>query len=135
MTLEDIRSRIETVEKAYEFFLAFAAQGVRADSQNKLSGQLRDFLGGMAEALTELPDGVRAHIEAGGVAPEALAFNEVLARDAASALAAVDMVRAQPAIGSQLIDNFNASIHVRALLTDLFLLDEVLARPEPDATE
>jgi hypothetical protein len=35
-------------------------------------------------------------------------------------------VLAQPAIGSQLIDNLNASIHVRALLTDLFLIDEAL---------
>jgi hypothetical protein len=32
----------------------------------------------------------------------------------------------QPAISSQLIDNLNASIHLRALLTDLFLLDEIL---------
>jgi len=31
-----------------------------------------------------------------------------------------------PAIGSQVIDNLNASIHLRALLTDLFLIDEVL---------
>jgi hypothetical protein len=35
-------------------------------------------------------------------------------------------VLAQPSINSQLIDNLNASIHVRALLTDLFLLDEAL---------
>ena len=33
---------------------------------------------------------------------------------------------AQPSISSQLIDNLNASIHVRALLTDLFLIDEIL---------
>jgi hypothetical protein len=32
----------------------------------------------------------------------------------------------RPAISSQLIDNLNASIHPRALLTDLFLLDEIL---------
>jgi hypothetical protein len=32
----------------------------------------------------------------------------------------------QPSIGSQLVDNLNASIHLRALLTDLFLLDAVL---------
>jgi hypothetical protein len=31
---------------------------------------------------------------------------------------------AQRAIGSQLVDNLNASIHLRALLTDLFLIDE-----------
>jgi hypothetical protein len=41
-------------------------------------------------------------------------------------LAALKLVLAQPAISSQLIDNLNASIHLRALLTDLFLLDEIL---------
>jgi hypothetical protein len=33
---------------------------------------------------------------------------------------------ARRTIGSQMIDNLNASIHLRALLTDLFLLDEAL---------
>jgi hypothetical protein len=47
-------------------------------------------------------------------------------RDAGNALAAVRLVLLQPSIGSQLIDNLNASIHLRALLTDLFLLDEAL---------
>ena len=32
----------------------------------------------------------------------------------------------QPAISWQLIDNLNASIHLRALLADLFLVTEVL---------
>ena len=50
----------------------------------------------------------------------------MLDRDARSALAAVRLVMAQPSISSQLIDNLNASIHVRALLTDLFLIDEIL---------
>jgi hypothetical protein len=36
------------------------------------------------------------------------------------------MVVAQPVITSQTIDNLNANIHVRALLTDLFLIDEIL---------
>ena len=38
----------------------------------------------------------------------------------------IRLVLAHPAIGSQLIDNLNASIHLRALLTDLFLIDEAL---------
>ena len=38
----------------------------------------------------------------------------------------MQLVLAQPAISSQLVDNLNASIHLRALLTDLFLIDEVL---------
>jgi hypothetical protein len=33
----------------------------------------------------------------------------------------------QRAICSQLVDNLNASIHLRALLTDLFLIDEAIA--------
>jgi hypothetical protein len=55
-----------------------------------------------------------------------LAFLRVLDRDAGDSLAAVQLVMAQPSISSQTIDNLNASIHVRALLTDLFLIDEIL---------
>ena len=36
------------------------------------------------------------------------------------------LVLAQPGISSQMIDNINASIHVRALLTDVFVVDEIL---------
>jgi hypothetical protein len=34
-------------------------------------------------------------------------------------------VLAQPAISSQLIDNLNASMHLRAVLTDLFLVSDI----------
>jgi hypothetical protein len=54
------------------------------------------------------------------------AFLAVLDRDARDSLAAMELVLAQPAISSQLIDNLNASMHLRALLTDVFLLGEVL---------
>ena len=47
-------------------------------------------------------------------------------RDARDAQAAVQLVLAQKSIGSQLVDNLNASIHLRALLTDLFLFDDIL---------
>jgi len=50
----------------------------------------------------------------------------VLARDAQDSLAAIEIVLAQSIISSQLIDNLNASIHLRALLTDLFLIDEIV---------
>ena len=53
------------------------------------------------------------------------AFISVIDRDARDAQAAIQLVLAQPAIGSQMVDNLNASIHLRALLTDLFLIDEV----------
>ena len=47
-------------------------------------------------------------------------------RDAVASRAAVAIVLSLPGISSQVIDNLNASIHLRALLTDLFLVDEVL---------
>ena len=56
------------------------------------------------------------------VFPEVLPVDD----DAGDASAAIQLVLSLPAIGSQVIDNLNASIHLRALLTDLFLIDEVL---------
>jgi hypothetical protein len=50
----------------------------------------------------------------------------VLKQDVVKARAAFRFVLAQRSIGSQMIDNVNASIHVRALLTDIFLLDEAM---------
>ncbi|OGA19621.1 MAG: hypothetical protein A3G25_01590 [Betaproteobacteria bacterium RIFCSPLOWO2_12_FULL_63_13] len=38
---------------------------------------------------------------------------------------AYEFMLAQPAIGSALIDNLNASLHLRSLLTDVFLIDSV----------
>ena len=57
----------------------------------------------------------------------------MLDRDARDSLAAIELVLAQPSISSQLVDNLNASIHLRALLTDLFLIDEIL-KPHRSAT-
>ena len=53
-------------------------------------------------------------------------FIAVLEQDARRTRAAFRLVLAQRALSSQLIDNLNASIHIRALLTDIFLIDETL---------
>jgi hypothetical protein len=76
----DLKARCDAIEECYEFMLAYAAQGVVAESGSESAGQLR--------ALMQRGE--------------------------------------QPSISSQLIENLNASIHLRALLTDLFLLDEIL---------
>ena len=54
-------------------------------------------------------------------------FVATLEDDARKARAGIKLALAQRAIGSQLVDNLNASIHLRALLTDLFLVDEAIA--------
>ena len=124
--LEDLRRRCNIVEECYEFMLAYAAQGVAADTGDKGS-QLRNLLGRAVEALKGLPEAYESAICKDGLEPadKHRAFLSVLEMDSRHALAAIELVLAQPAISSQLIDNLNASIHLRSLLTDLFLVDEV----------
>lgn len=120
-----IAAAIDTVEETYEFMLAYAAQGLRVEENG---GPARDFLKRTVAALDVLravtPDQVG--VRGGPTFVETQAFLEVVADDARKAQAAFRFVLAQHNIGSQIIDNLNASIHVRALLTDLFLLDESL---------
>jgi hypothetical protein len=124
----DLSARCDAIEECYEFMLAYAAQGVIDEAGSSTSGQLRTLLGRAEVALDGLAASCRAAVDQGNLQPidRYAAFVEVLDRDAQSALAAVRLVLAQPSIGSQLVDNLNASIHVRALLTDLFLIDEIL---------
>ena len=122
---EELNSRCNSIEECYEFMLAYAAQGLSSDQNNS---QVREFLNKCDSALTDLAGFLSdfvARLNTPTVAPYA-AFMRVIDRDARDAQAAVQLVLAQPAISSQLVDNLNASIHLRALLTDLFLIDEVL---------
>ena len=123
-----LQIRCDRIEECYEFMLAYAAQGLRDDHVSQSGGQLRELLGRCDEALTGLAELFRQIVEEEQRQPAARyhAFLAVLDRDARDAQAAVQLVLAQPAISSQLIDNLNASIHLRALLTDLFLIDEIL---------
>ncbi len=126
----DLTDRCHAIEECYEFMLAYAAQGVVEESGSGSAGQLRTLLGRAEGALEGLADAYRAVIEQSRIEPadRYLAFLGVLDRDAQDALAALRLVIAQPSLSSQIIDNLNASIHVRALLTDLFLIDEILKR-------
>ena len=122
-----LADRCNVIEECYEFMLAYAAQGVAGAEggsaiRNFLDRAAKALAGIAAVALEEL-DSAQGH----------QAFLAVLDRDANDSLAAMELVLGQPVISSQLIDNLNASIHLRALLTDLFLIDEVLkAQRRPD---
>jgi len=129
LSLEQVRERIETIEESYEFFLAYAAQGLTREGASRSGGEVRRFLEGTQVALDGLADAMISLVDSEGLIPPEPYHDmiDVLRRDADATQAAVQLVLAQDGISSQLIDNLNASIHVRALLTDLFLLDEVLA--------
>jgi hypothetical protein len=107
---------IEVVEAGYEFLLAYAAQGRETD-EGQGGSEVRTTLSGMSEAAAAI--GAIMGSEDGD-------FSMVILEDARKSVAAISLVLTQDRISSELVDNLNASIHVRALLTDLFLLSETL---------
>ena len=125
--LADLSERSDTIEECYEFMLAYAAQGLPSDEGSRSGGQIREYLGRAVKAISGLADSCATAVNEERLDPgeKYRAFFAVLERDASDSLTAIELVLAQPAIGSPLIDNLNASIHLRALLTDLFLLTEI----------
>jgi hypothetical protein len=124
--LETLQQRVDAIEGGYEFLLAYAAQGLATDEGNANSEQLRTYLGRMEEGIAGLEPAFREVIGAAGASADFDDFLKVLARDAAAARAALRIVLTRKGISSQLVDNLNVSTHLRAVLTDLFLLDEAV---------
>ena len=123
----ELNRRCDAIEECYEFMLAYAGQGLESDGGGAHS-QIREFLRKCDGALIGLADFIgrfAQKLEVESMAPYS-AFMAVIDRDARDAQAAVQLVLAQPSISSQLVDNLNASVHVRKVLTDLFLIDEIL---------
>ena len=124
----ELSSRCNAIEECYEYMLAYAAQGLPSDQGTGAGAQVREHLRKCDAALVGLSGFLLRFVEHLGL-PSTEPYNgfiAVLDRDASDSRAAVQLVLAQPAISSQLIDNLNASIHLRALFTDLFLIDEIL---------
>ena len=136
MGREDVIARCSTIEECYEFMLAYAGQGLSGKENSQASSQVREFLNRAVEALTGLAEAYAGAVKQENFQPAERyhAFLAVLEKDALDSLATIHLVLAQAAISSQLIDNLNASIHLRALLTDLFLIDEIL-KPQPLAAK
>lgn len=111
---KSLHDNIDIIESGYEFLLAYAAQGRESD-EGPGGSEVRKTLTGMADAAASLSAELDGNDS--GFAP-------VVVDDARKAGAAIALVLAQDKISSELVDNLNASIHLRALLTDLFLLSE-----------
>ena len=123
-----LKERIEAVEAAYEFMLAYAAQGVSGEEEGGSATEIRGQLSRADNALDGLADLLRQAAQTKKLEPAARyrPFIEIVEQDAQRSRAAIQLVLAQRAISSQLVDNLNALIHLRSLLTDLFLIDEIL---------
>ena len=102
--VKNLEKDIEVVESGYEFLLAYAAQGRPP------------------------------HNEAAAFSESQHEYELVIAEDIRKASAAISFVLAQARMSSELVDNLNASIHLRAVLTDFFLYSEVF-RPVSENKE
>lgn len=122
--LGEVEERCDAIEESYEFMLGYAGKGLPSDE----GSQIRYYLQRAAGAINGLAKSFSEVVEKQRIEPTEKyeAFLTVLDRDARDSLAAIELVLAQTAISSQLIDNLNASIHLRALLTDIFLLHGIL---------
>jgi len=122
--LSEIEERCDAIEESYEFMLGYAGKGLPSDE----GSQIRYYLQRAAGAITGLAKTFSEIVEKQRIEPTEKygVFLTVLDRDARDSLAAIELVLVQTAISSQLIDNLNASIHLRALLTDIFLLHGIL---------
>jgi len=110
-----IEKDIATIESGYEFLLAYAAQGRPAQQETGPGPHARTTLQGIAEAMKNVST---------AFADSKDNFEQVIADDCRKAGAALEFILKQKFIGSELVDNLNASIHLRAVLTDLFLYSE-----------
>ncbi|MCY4263665.1 MAG: hypothetical protein OXE78_02265 [Gammaproteobacteria bacterium] len=113
----DLAKSIETIEAGYDFLLAYAAQGRPAQAETGPGPHARPTLQGMSDAAKAIASCLSANPDT---------FEQIIIEDCRKSGAALDFVLAQESIGSEMVDNLNASIHVRALLTDLFLYSEAL---------
>lgn len=111
-----MEDHIEAIEAGYEYLLAYAAQGKDTDvAASGRPSEVRETLERMLVAAAGIQ---------GALADGSHPFHAVTVDDARKSHAAISLVLAESGISSELVDNLNASIHLRALLTDLFLLSE-----------
>jgi len=95
---EALSKRIDTIEEAYEFFLAYASQGIPSDHPSASSSQIRQYLQRCEQALSGLGDVVVAFADGAGVTSGPhRAFAGVIDRDARDASAAIQLVLTLPA--------------------------------------
>ena len=125
--VSEFHDATEAIEEAYEFMLAYAAQG-RTDEDESSAPSIRQLLENAKKSLLKLANKMGLKDEdirkLYGIDFEN--FVKILSNDASKSQNAVKLVLSSQTITSQLIDNLNASIHLRALLTDMFLVDEYM---------
>ena len=120
---ETVRAHIERIEEAYEFMLAYAAQGRSDEGAGPDGAHIRTFLNQFDAAATAI-EGELDTVP--GAGDEAAAFLAALKADSAIVKSVLRSMLARERITSEVVDNANGLISVRSYLTGLFFLDKSL---------
>ena len=120
---ETIRAHIERIEEAYEFMLAYAAQGRSDEGAGPDGAHIRTFLSQFDAAVAAIVDELDT---VPGAGDEASAFLAGLKADSAIVTSVLRSMLARDGIASEVVDNANGLISVRSYLTGLFFLDKSL---------
>ncbi len=122
----DMRTSFDQIEEAYEFMLAYAAQGRKREvEEGGGESQIRQYVKRFHAALTDLDVAL-----ADGFGPEeGSAFADRFRDDISVVRSVLALLMSRQSITSDMIDNTNSLIALRALLTDLFFADQALLPP------
>lgn len=115
---------IATLERGYDSLLAYAELARKDDT----GSDVRHTLVSMHAALEGLGPLVTSVIgaESAEVARVSADFVSAVTEDARKARGAIALVTSRSTISSRLVGNLNANVHLRALLSDLLLVDQAL---------
>ena len=119
-----IREKIDAIEEAYEFMLAYAAQGRVEEGAGPEGAHIRNFLNQFVAAADALATDVSTLIQNEGEAGAALgaSFNQ----DSMTVVSVLRILLARKNISSEMVDNTNGMIAMRSYLTALFFIDKVV---------
>ncbi len=122
---------VDKMQAACDYLLAYAAQAHDSEASGE-EGDLpvRHFLADLEFALLHVTAASRMHMATLQADVEALqaleSFSDQLEDDAACALKVLRIVSTAPLISSRLVNNLNASVHLRSVLADLLVVDETI---------
>ena len=120
-----IRNAFDIIEESYEFMLAYAAQGRRREAdESGGESQIRNYLRRFEAALADL-DGALAK----GFGKEGASFTDRFRADLAAVRSVLALLLSKPSITSDMVDNTNGLIALRAFLTDVFFTDQAVLPP------
>ncbi len=118
-------TQIDAIEGAYEYLLEYAAQGREDDiataAGNTGADKPGDAAQSVADHLSQLDQALQVITD---LLDPGIPFHDVVADDISKIRKALTMISTTPRMSSELIDNLIASMHLKVVLTDLFLISE-----------